>query len=77
MAKPRDRIVLWKRTSEFLSIGSKIIGQGCCQWLSFSTTTLKMPVPVILCLSLIASSTHKFCLKKTLTPAQNLALLMN
>ena len=77
IAKQRDKIAQWKHTLDHLLIKNKIIGQDYCQWLSLFITTPKIPAPATPHSNLIVATILKFCLKKTLTPVQDLALLTN
>ncbi len=72
-----DRGVQWRCTLEHLSIGSKMIGQGYCQWHNLPTTMPRMPAPVTSYLNSIAATTPKSLSKKMLIPAWDLALLTN
>ena len=67
MAKPRDKIAQWKHNLEYLSLGSKIIGQSYCQWLNLPTTMPIMPALATLHLNSMVASIPEFYSKKILT----------
>ncbi len=75
IARLREKTARWKHTSEHLSIGSKMIGQGYCQWRNLPTTMPRMPALVTHFSSSIVATTPESLMKKMLTPTRDLALL--
>ncbi len=66
MAKPRDKIALWRPTFKPSSIMNKITGHNYSQWLNSPIITRKIPAPGIHLSNSTAVTTFVPPTKKTL-----------